>query len=149
MSTEIRNMTPNANLYEQIRLLYVQVLSMFLGMHHNYKKIKAKVIDTALIKYIHLIDKGFYDDNGKFSWQNIRLLMPPNLEENIRMKYVMLNENEIRLCCLVLFDVDVNDISDILPYKRNTLYVMKTRIKHKTGMTNLKEDLRHFVMAVS
>jgi len=43
----------------------------------------------------------------------------------------MLNENEIKLCCLFLFEVDLKNMSNILPFRPNSVYVMKNKIKQK------------------
>jgi hypothetical protein len=92
-------------------------------------------------KTIQLINTFFYGEPGELNWVSIRKLIPANLEGRIKEKYNMLNTNEIRLCCLMLFDVDKKDITHILPLKKNSLSPMVYQIKKKSGINDLKKAL--------
>jgi len=97
----------------------------------SYKFLNENLTDEGLRRNIHLIDNYFFDEKGKVNWYEISKLIPQNLEKNIKNKYDMLNENEIKLCCLFLFEVDLKNMSNILPFRPNSVYVMKNKIKQK------------------
>ena len=89
-----------------------------------------------------MIDRFIFNEDGKINWESIRSLMPPKIEEKIKKEYEALTENEIRLCCLILFNVQSNDIADILPYTQKSIYSITCRIKQKTGKKNIMEILK-------
>ena len=59
-----------------------------------------------------------------------------------------LNETEIRLCILVFFDLDRNQISDVLPYAKNGVGKLKYRVAQKLGVEgkNLRKNLIHIAI---
>ena len=134
MEKENRKMIEDDRQKERIRMSYGYALRTYLQMIKKYKRIKFRIIEDEVKKYFHLLDNHFLDKNGKINWDDIRLLMPPNIEINIKNEYSMLNENEVKLCCLLLFDVLMNDITNILPFTKKSIYVIKNRIKKKTGI---------------
>ena len=131
---------------EQIRLSYVHVLKVYLLLLKRYKQMRENITDDGLKRNIHLLDNLFLDEKGKVSWDEIRKMIPPNLEKSIKNKYAMLNENEIKLCCLLLFEVTPHNISNILKISKDTVYVLKNKIKHKTGIFEIKEVLKYFLL---
>ena len=133
-------------LVEQIRLSYAHVLKLYLQLHTKYMQIKIKKKDDEIIKYFLLVDQFLYDKTGKLDWKNIGLLMPPNLEYKIKQEYGILSTNEIRLCCLLLFNVPYDDIADILPFTQKSAHSIAHRIKRKTGMNNIKTDLKKLLL---
>jgi len=146
MNNENGNMVAADQQKERIRQSYCHILKTYLQLHEKYTSLKATIIDDELKKYFHLLDYLFLDSIGKIKWDSIRLLMPLNLEENIKKEYEMLSENEIRLCCLILFNATASDIAAILPFTRKSIYVVTNRIKKKTGMKDIREDLKSFVI---
>ena len=72
--------------------------------------------------------------------------MPPNIEQNIKNEYNMLSLNEIRLCCLLLFNVTYSDIADILPFTQKSAHTIAHRIKQKTGMNDIKDNLKKLLI---
>ena len=132
---------------EHIRSSYVQILNIFLQLLKKYKHFKLKITDDALKRYTHLIDNHIYDESGKIKWSQISVLMPPNLEKRIKMEYDMLSDNEVKLCCLALFEVDPDIICDILPFSQSSVYVIKSKIKQKTGMKKIREHLKYLLFA--
>jgi len=145
MEDEYKNTIPE-QLTEQINLSYVRIIKTYLQLHNKYKQFKFRNNDEELKKFFHLFDQYFYDNTGKINRDNIRSLMPPNLEKNIKEKYSMLSDNEIHLCYLILFNVSVSEITDILPFTQNSIYVITNRIKRKTGMKNIKDSLKTLVV---
>jgi len=129
---------------EQIYLLHEHVLKIFLQLYNKYKNFKIR--NKGNEAQFHLLDSYFYDASGKINWDHIRALMPQNLERNIKDEYNMLSENEIRLSCLILFNVSVQEITDILPFTQNSIYVITNRIKRKTEMKDIKSSLKHFII---
>jgi len=137
----------NCQFEEQIALLHERVLRMYLQMYYKYKNFKIK--NKGNEDQFHLFDSFFHDATGKINWEHLRTLMPQDLEKNIKNKYNMLSENEIRLSCLILFNVSVQEITDILPFTQNSIYVITNRIKRKTGMKDIKSSLKPFIVVFS
>lgn len=135
-------------LKEKIRLVYVHVLKTYLQIHNEYRHIRFSITDELVKKKFDPLDQHFYDEIGKLRWENIQSLMPPNLEKKVKRAYKMLCENEIRLCCLLLFDVNTSDIINILPYTNESVYVVTNRIKRKTGMNDIIGSLNRFLFAM-
>jgi len=146
MNNENRNMIADDQLKEHIRLSIGRILKTYLQLPKKYNQLKIETSNEGLKKYFHLLNHVFFDGTGKINWDNIRPLMPPDLEKSIQRKYGMLSENEIRLCCLSLFNVNACDITEILPFTQNSIYSLITRIKKKTGMKNIREDLKPFLI---
>jgi len=134
---------------EQIRLTYAHVLKTNLELFESYKKFKEKMKNEDHKRYFQLADKYFCDKSGKLKWEHISNLIPPNLEQNIKEKYPTLRENEIRLCCLLLFDVSCFDISEILPYTQQSVYSVTHKIKKKAGMEDIIPSLRKMLLRVT
>ena len=131
---------------EQIRLSYAHVLKRYMQLLKRFKQMKENITDDDLKRNIHLVDNLFFDETGKVSWDAISDLMPPNLEKNIKNKYAMLNENEIKLCCLALFEVDPKNMNIILPISPNSVYVLKSAskkfgYKSENFMTNFLQKM--------
>jgi len=131
---------------EQIRLSYAHLLKMYIQLCQKYKLFRKRNNEEEMKKYFHLVDQYFYDETGKINWNNIHPLIPPNIEKNIKNEYSELNEKEIRLCCLLLFDVPVADISEILLYTQRSIYSITHRIKLKTGMTDIRKNLNKLLL---
>ena len=132
-------------LTEQIRLAYVYLLKVHIKYCYRYQFLKSRIRDEELKKDFQQIDQFFYIESGKINWNTIRPLMPPKIEGKIKKEYGELNENEIRLCCLLLFNVACKDIAEILPYTQRSIHSLTHRIKQKTGMKNIKEDLKNII----
>jgi DNA-directed RNA polymerase specialized sigma subunit len=96
-------------------------------------------------KYLHLIDRYFFEETDKIKWDNLLMIMPPKFDKRVWEKYDMLNENERKLCILLFFDVSCKDIADILPYTQNSVHAVTYRIKQKTGMGNIKTNLKELL----
>jgi len=132
-------------LTNQIRLSYAHLLKMHIQYCNRYKHFKNRVKDEGLKKDFQQIDQFFFSENGNINWETIFPLMPPEIERKIKKEYNALNENEIRLCCLLLFNIPCKDITGILPYTQKSIHSITHRIKQKTGMKNIKEGLKKFL----
>ena len=141
METEYFN-----QLTEQIRLTYGHLLKMHIQYCNRYKQIRNRVNDEELKKDLYQMEQFFYNENGKINWETIRPLMPPEIEKKIKKEFNNLNQNEIRLCCLLLFSIPCVKIADILPYTQKSIHSITHRIKQKTGMRNIKEGLKKLVL---
>ena len=126
---------------EQSRLSHAGMLKHYLQVCGKYKRLKATGKSDEMKRYFDIIDLHFYDETGKINWQTICPLMPQNFENCIKKVYNTLSENEIRLCCLLFFDVLSNDIADILPFKLATVHTITHRVKQKTGIKDIKVAL--------
>jgi DNA-binding CsgD family transcriptional regulator len=140
MDTNIED--PVNQIIEHFRRLYAKNLNKYLqAISKNKRSI--------------LSDKGYkdrkphnqselevYDEKGKINWQIIRRIIPADIEKHIQKAYSMLSENEIRLCCLLIFDVPPKTIDNILKFSQNTIYVTTSKIKKKTGLKDFKEIFR-------
>jgi DNA-binding CsgD family transcriptional regulator len=149
----INNMNDNMKISEdlnqlakQIRLSYAHLLKMHIQYCNRYKNIKNRVKDEELIKDLQQIEQFFYKENGKINWETIYPLMPPDIEKRIKKEYGALNENEIKLCCLLLFNVPCKDITEILSYTQKSIHSITHRIKQKTGMKKIQENLKKFLL---
>ena len=136
----------HCQMMEQIRLSYIHALKMFFMIHNKYKQVRKWNSDEGLNKYFHQVDQYIYDKNRKLNWDAICSFMPINFEKNIKKDYDMLSENEIRLCCMLFFEVNTTDIIDILPYTRNSIYVVTNRIKQKAGIIDIKTSLNIYCL---
>jgi len=65
--------------------------------------------------------------------------MPPGIEKAIKSEYQALHENEIRLCCLLIFDVPTKSILNILTYNQKSIYATTFTIKQKAGVKKIAE----------
>ena len=131
---------------ESVRLSYVHALAAYLKLYKKYEQFKSKINEEGLKKYFHLVDLYFYDETGNFDWDNIRFIMPLNLEKTIKAEYDTLSDTEIRLCCLLLFDIPGNDIASILSFTQTSIHSKTHIIKKKTGMKDIKKALKSLLI---
>ena len=82
-----------------------------------------------------------FDNMCEFVNENLYLFI-----NKLKHEYI-LNETEIRLCVLVLLDLNRKQIADILPYAQNGVGKFKYRVAQKLG-TNGK-DLRQFLIQIA
>jgi len=122
---------------EQIRLSHSYLLKNYIQLCNRYKHLKNRFKEKETEKLFSVIDLYFYDETGKINWDNICPLMPLNIEKRIKEKYNILTKNEIRLCCLLFFNISYNDIADILPYTQNSAHTIFHKIKQKTGINDI------------
>jgi helix-turn-helix protein len=134
------------NLIEKNRLSHSYLIKMHIQLCNKYKHIKTRINDGEIKKYFNLVDQHFYNENGKIKWDIIYPLMPSGFEKSIKNEYSELTENEIRLCCLLLFNVQSNDIANILPYTQKSVHSITHRIKQKTGMKDIKVNLKNLLL---
>lgn len=81
-----------------------------------------------------------YDKNGKISWDIIRMFMPPDFEKSVKQAYPILCENEVRLSCLLIFDVPPKNILNILTYNNpKTIYSTSFAIRQKADVKEIRE----------
>ena len=135
-----------SHLTEQIRLSYAHLLKMYMQFYKKYEQFKKKFNDDESKKCLPSVELYFYDVTGKINWNNIQALMPRDIEKSIKKEYDVLSENEIRLCCLLLFEVSVNDITYILPYTQRSIHSITHRIKQKTGINDIKLIFKKIVV---
>jgi len=133
-------------LTEQIRLSYAHLLKMHIQYCIKYKHFKNKICDDEMKIDFQQIEQIFFNENNKINWASIRPLMPPKIEGKIKKEFNKLNINEIRLCCLILFNVHSKNIAEILPYTQKSVHSMTHRIKRKTGIKKIKEGFKKFML---
>ena len=130
---------PVEDFFEQIRTTYSGMLKEYLRIYKKYDQLKTSVCNENTGKYYDLDGVSYFDENGKINWEIIRRFLPQDMEKRIKNKYSMLNDNEIRLCCLHFFKVSKKTISNILSYKQKTIKSANFRIRQKTGIENIQE----------
>ena len=131
------------SLTEQLIQSYSSSLKMYSQFCKKYKQVASHIKNEETKRYFYRIDKYYFDDADKIKWNTLEPLISPNIESNVKRLYGgILNENEIRLCCLLFLGLSAKEISDILPFTQNSVHVISSRIKKKTGMKNIKESLR-------
>jgi len=135
MQDEIKNI---AKLREELRLSYANMLEVYVHFNKNYKTLKKQFSEEEMKKYFQLFEFYLYDETGNINWYYVSMLLPPNLEQSIKKEYNMLSEKEIRLCCLLLFDIPVKEIASLLIYKQKSIHSIVYKIKQKTGMKDIK-----------
>ena len=113
-------------LIEFFRLLHSHKLKEFIGEKTNRNIFKNK--------------------EEKISWELIRLYLPYNIEKYIKQEYEMLTDNEIRLCCLLIFDVSIKNIHNILKYSKKSIYSVTYGIKKKAGIKEINEIFRKIIL---
>ena len=128
-------------LVEQLRLTYSYMLKAHLEICKKYESFKRELKMEEHGNTIQLTDKFLYGEEGKINWETILPLLPINFEEKIKKRYAKLNTNEIRLCCLLLFDLDIFDVLCILPYNKNSLQSTKSKIRKKIGSNDIIKTL--------
>ena len=134
-----------AQLENQIRLSYALTLKTNLDIFRNYERFKKGLDMDKHGRTIDLVNRFFYGEAGAMNWESIQPLLPGNLEEKIKKEYGALNTNEVRLCCLILFDVDKKYMLRILPLSEKSCYTIKCRIKQKIGAEDIPKALAHFL----
>ena len=134
-------------LNEQVRLAYAHLLNLHIQYCKIYSEFIFMLNDEELEKDFHIIDQFFCNKSGKINWETIRILMPPDIEEKIQNKYKILNINEIKLCCLILFNVRTTDITDILSYQKGSIHTITNRIRQKIGVKNIKGSLKRLILS--
>ena len=81
-----------------------------------------------------------YDESGKIHWDTLQLFIPHHFEESVMQSYPMFCENEVRLCCLLIFDVPPKTILNILNYNNlKTIYSTSFTIRQKAGVKEVRE----------
>jgi len=128
-------------LVEQLRLTYSYMLKAHLDICKKYESFKRGLKMEEHGNTIQLTDKFLYGKEGKINWETILPLLPVNFEEKIKKRYVKLNTSEIRLCCLLLFDLDIYNLLRILPYNKNSLQATKSKIRKKIGSNDIIKAL--------
>ena len=106
----------------------------------------AIIKEEKLKKRFYSPDFSYYDENGKINWDVISQFMPPYIEKYIHENYSMLNGNEIRLCCLLFFNVSGKTIANILPYKQKSIRSILFKVKRKTGLNDIKEMFEKIIV---
>ena len=127
-------------LIEQFRKSYAVNLNNFLKIikfSDLLKKNKGK--DSQLKEQSYHDILPLYDEKGKISWEIIRMHMLSDIEKYIKSEYNTLHENEIRLCCLLIFDVPTKHILNILNYNQKSIYSTSFTIKQKAGVKEITE----------
>ena len=135
-SNHEKNIDP---LIEQIRASYFHMLKMYLLLYKKYDQINTDIKEEKFKKRFYSPDFSYYDENGKINWDVISQFMPSYIEKYIHENYNMLNINEIRLCCLLFFNVSGKTIANILPYKQKSIRSILFKVKRKTGLNDIKE----------
>ena len=125
---------------EQFRLTYINRLKTHLDLCKDYELLKRNLNMEKHGKTIQLINQFLYGEKGELNWETVRPLLPAGLEEGIKKKYDQLNDNEIRLYCLILYDVDKRDITRILSLKKTSIDTLTSRIRSKTGMKDIQKE---------
>lgn len=121
------------------KMIYARMIDEYIWLIKRFNQLKLNVKDERLKEYLDFYGFNFVDEKGKIKWELIRNFLPTELEKRIKDKYGKLSEKEIRLCCLLLFDVPLKNISIILPYKEKSIYTLLCRIKEKTGINDITE----------
>ena len=139
-------------LIEHVRRSYSRSLNWYFQVCKEYAQVKQSTFDSNRKKVFSETDKLFYDGEGKINWNNIRQMMPLKIEELLKEKYSMLNDNEIHLCCLLAFDISPKKIAAIMLYKKASIPSIKYLIKQKSGIKDFTDlfreiTLNHFLNA--
>ena len=129
----------------QVRSSYSHMLKEHLRIYKKYDRLKTIQRDEKVEKYFDFDVISYYDENGKINWEVIRQFIPPNMKKRIKEEFNMLNDNEVRLCCLLFFKVSKKTISNILPLKFNSIKPAVFRIRRKTGVENMQEIFKIFL----
>ena len=115
------------------------MLNEYLRICHKYDQWKAYVREDKTKKYYDPDGISYLDENGKINWDIIRRFMPRDVEIFVKNRFKMLNEHEVRLCCLLFFGVTKKNIAHFLPYKQASIKSITCRIKRKTNMKDINE----------
>ena len=132
-------------LMEKIRSSFAYMLNEHLWVYKKNDQLRSTIQDEKMKNYFILDGHSYYNENGKINWEIIRRFMPQDLERGLKEQYSMLNENEVRLCCLLFFKVSKKSISTILPYNQNSIKSITCRIRQKAGIETITEIYRLIV----
>ncbi len=80
------------------------------------------------------IGKGKETGSGESVWDILYSMMPHDFEKTIQLKYSQLDKSEVRICCLLYFDLTNKEISFILKFKPNTIHSRRSTIRSKLGI---------------
>ncbi len=145
IDVQIKKSEKNIDLLsEKIRQSCAMELKVHLKIYERYEHFKMNY-DEKTREFLMIIDRHFYGETGKINWDTVSPMMPKNFEKTVKNKYKKLNTNEVRLCCLLLFDLSYTDIANILPLAQGSAYTTANRIKGKLGITNIPEALKHLL----
>ena len=133
-------------LIAHVRNSYSQSLNGYFQLCRRYAQIKKSSFESNQKQFFFKTDSLFYDPEGKINWDNVRQLLPPNMEQHIKGKYRMLKYNEIRLCCLLAFDISPETIASIKLYKKASIPSIKHLIKQKSGIQDFTGLLREITL---
>jgi len=134
------------NLIEKFRAYNAHNLNKFLKKIKYYNPLNYKVKDYRLKETFNQDFLQVYDENGKISWDAIRLFIPPGIEKAIKSECKEFNDNEIRLCCLLIFDVPTKSILNILTYNKKSIYSTTYTIKKKAKVKKIPEIFRNIIL---
>ena len=134
---------------ESVRLAYASNILSYLNRFKKYEQFKKRIYQEELKKYFQTEDTYYYDSSGTINWDNIRSLMPSHLEKSIKDEYNMLNDTEIRICCLLLFGISCKDIAHILSYTQTSIHSKTHIIRKKTGIKDIKTALKKSVFIIT
>ena len=133
-------------LREELRSSYARILDLYMQSCKLYESLKKQSNEEEIKKYYQQFEIYFFDESGKLNWHFIKKLMPSNFEQRIKKEYKMLSEKEVRLCCLLFFDVSVKNIAKALPYTYRSIHSVTYNIKQKTGMRDFRSELSSFLL---
>ena len=142
------NEKPIEQSMEQRRSSYAHMLEMYLQLYKRHDQVMSDVKDEKL-KHFYQTGLPYYDEDGKINWEVIHQFMPPDMEKRLEEKYSSLKTNEIRLCCLLFFEVKHKTIAKILPYKPMSIYPTICKIKQKAGIKDLNEVFRFIIICLT
>jgi len=131
---------------EYIMNTHSQSLNFYFKLFRTYAQIKKSSLELSQKRLFLKTDSLFNDEEEKINWDNVRQLLPPNFEEFIRKKYRMLNDNEIRLCCLFALQISPKTIAEIMLYQEASIPSIKHLIKKKSGILSFTDLLREIVL---
>ena len=131
-------------LIEQIRMTYSHMLKTYLQLYVKQDQFRAFTTESGLKKSYTI--NNLYDETGKINWDIISHFISPNMEKYVKEEYKMLNENEIRLCCLLFFNLPSKTIASILQYKKKSVYSISFIIKQKMGIKDLRILYRKIIL---
>ena len=129
-------------LIEKIRGLNSHKLNRHLNLYKKFDQLKKSVQrerDGFQRTQIYQPDISYYDEKGKINWEIIRQFISVDFEKFLKEEFPKLNDNEIRLCCLLFLKIKNKTIAQILPFKTNSIYPTIRRIRQKTDVKDLNE----------
>ena len=136
------------NWMEQARELLCNTLKSYLDLYRRYDRLKVdiRIREEKPGKRFYSDDLSFYQEDGKINWEVIRKCIHYDMEQYLKREYPMLNENEVRLCCLLFFKIPVKTIAKILPYKEQSIRSVAFKIKQKAELGHINEMFRKIIV---